>query len=142
MDKTETTTLPAPAGSYENRGELLEIPVTLKVSQYSLASILNTAIEGGINYWCTNAWVGSKAIDKAPDECWNEYICRNVAHGGTLFIYDEKNEAWELTRDKLLKGCGRAILSGHLTEVVGYEADSFDADVIVQFALFGELVYG
>ena len=71
--------------------------------------------------------------------------------GGTLELFDaESDDKWTLTRDMLLRGIKQwaefggdpclAIL-GNGTLDTG-EIDAEVADMIVQYALFGEVVYG
>jgi hypothetical protein len=155
-----------PAGSIENRGEPMSIPVTVKVSPYTLASIIITAIEGGINYWCSKGRLHTEAEDdegthhldtvvteRHPDEVYNEFLARNVALGGTftLYEYDEvvdSEKPHTLSLQNLLHGFVRFIEEGRARGTLDddgtmdFDLDAGDADVIIQYALFGELVYG
>ena len=51
-----------------------------------------------------------------------------------LFDIEDEEEEWKLTLGKLLNGIGKAWAEGCDIED--------DADTVLQYALFGELVYG
>ena len=96
--------------------------------------------------------VGSIAVKK-PElfEKWlNKYGHEQIARGGSLMLYDaESSDKWELTLDKFLRGLALAIESGASVTIdveSGYidtsDVDAECADLIIQFALFGDLVFG
>lgn len=101
----------------------------------NLDDILVTAFEGGINYWCNRV-----EIIKGK----GAYASDIVANGGTVRLYDmESDESWELSRRSLVRGvqifCNEnGIMSADdLMEVM----DADVADVIVQLAIFEEVVF-
>ena len=79
-----------------------------------------------------------------------EYGHEQIARGGSLMLYDaESSDKWELTLDKFLRGLALAIESGAPVTIdaeSGYidtsDVDAECADMIIQFALFGDLVFG
>lgn len=103
--------------------------------------------------------VDGVVVDRQPGEHWHEYIARNVVAGGTLTIYENAQdnrdeEAYvphHLTREKLLAGFA-AWIAGWSQQVerdfdaetglTEFDIDAPAADVIIQLALFGEVVYG
>lgn len=95
-----------------------------------------------IGYWCRRA--------KVVGEYLGEYASEQIARGGTLILYDaESSDKWELTRDKFLKGFqlwlenGMDIYHGvSERELDTSVIDGPAADCIVQYALFGEVVFG
>ena len=110
-----------------------------------LSCIIITALEGGIGYWseCLRyKWQGREKDVVARIE-----IPKDEAHEGQT--------EFDLNNDVIAKGIGRvknkefkvakyilqAILSGD-RDNDGCDIDSDAADVIVQAALFGEIVYG
>lgn len=132
-----------------------DIVVGVKLSEQDLTDVLITAIEGGSNYWCWDVRFNAigypdlLATDRREGEVYNEFICRNVAEGGTLtfFEYDNVNPH-TITRDKLLHGIQRVLTEyPHLLRIDSAEwpldnLDAESADAIVQMALFNELRYG
>lgn len=116
------------------------IPVVLKSED--IDDIMCAALEGGITYWCDRAEVVGKRL--------GEYASEQISRGGTLRLYDaESCDVWELTCDKLIEGfkCWLEAGSSDTGVLIGDEVDTSAidaecADAIVQFALFGEVVFG
>lgn len=116
---------------------------TVIVTQEDVDDIMACALEGGITYWCNKAEV-------VESEYKVEYASEQISRGGTLRLYDcEGAEKYILTLDKLLKGIQLAIKDGYGNDWFGDDArldmmniDGEAADVIVQMALFGEVIYG
>lgn len=108
------------------------------------------ALEGGINYWC-----GSARIKKMPDKSFFgvaiedqdkvELASDVVGYGGTLILRDveDPTEKWELNIEKMLNGIKMHCTNTNRSPkelIDDYDVD--DCDCIIQYALFGELVYG
>ena len=117
-----------------------EINVTL--TEQDIDDIMCTALEGGITHWCRAANPVGKRL--------GEYASEQIARGGSLMLYDiESSDKWELTLDKFLRGLTKAIEDG-APITINAEDGSVDmsdmdadcADTIVQYALFGEVVFG
>lgn len=116
---------------------------TVIVTQEDVDDIMVGALEGGITYWCCKAEV-------VEDEYYGEYASDQISRGGSLRLYDsEDDEEYILTLDKFLKGIKLAIKDGYGNDWLGDDArldlmniDGEAADVIVQMALFGEVVFG
>lgn len=102
---------------------------------------------GGICYW-------SDCVE-VVDRYLSEYASGQISRGGKLKIHvdeplDEVNTEWyELDMEKFAQGfrlwlenggdCYGAVSNG---EVDTCEIDGEMADLIIQYALFGEVVYG
>ena len=118
---------------------MIKINKNHEISEQDLDYLMVAALEGGINYWC-----GECRIVKNPTGF--EYASEVVAYGGTLEMIDveEPDEKWTLTRTKLLKGVERGMEHYEYNSVQelmdSHDADT--ADVIVQYALFDEIVFG
>ena len=118
---------------------MLKINKTFEISETDLDYLMVAALEGGINYWC-----GECRIVKNPAGL--EYASEVVAYGGVLELIDaeEPDEKWTLTQAKLVKGVDKAMdhfSYGTVQELMdSHDADT--ADVIVQYALFDEIVFG
>ena len=121
----------------------IEVTTNITVTQEDIDDIMCTALEGGITYWCRKA--------KVIGEYLGEYGHEQIARGGTLELYDaEEEKSYLLTRDKLLKGINLAHEQnyyssygwcyGHYLDTCNIDAEV--ADVIVQLALFDDVVYG
>lgn len=115
----------------------------LKVTQEDIDDIMCSALEGGITYWCNEAEVVGKYL--------GEWAHEQISRGGTLILHDaESDDKWELNRDNLLKGIAQAYEGNWFMEYGWCDGNVIDtcqvdaevADVIVQLALFGEIVFG
>jgi hypothetical protein len=119
----------------------VHIEMDVTITQQDIDNFMCTALEGGINYWCREA----KVVGEFLGECGSEQISR----GGSLLLRDaESGERWELTLEKFLKGIELYIKESGQVMIEDFnlmdfgELDAGDTDCIVQYALFGKLVYG
>ncbi len=99
-----------------------------------------TAMEGGINAWCCRAEVVGKYLGK--------YASDQISRGGELIFHDsESDDTYTLTLDKFLRGLAMFVADSMASftykgRIDPGEIDADGADAIIQYALFGELVYG
>lgn len=122
--------------------EMFEVKIesTLLVSQEDIDDIMVCALEGGITYWCDSC--------KVVGEYLGEYASDQISRGGELKLYDPYDEKWHtLTLEKLLNGVRLwYVRGGHEccweNRIDTMKIDACDADAIIQFALFGEIVFG
>ena len=121
----------------------VEFKMDLTVTGEDIDDIMCTALEGGITYWCASVEV----IESKE----GIYAHEQIRRGGKLKLYDaESDDTWILTRDMLLEGIKRwaefggdpcnAICGNGTLDTCEIDADV--ADQIVQYALFGEVVFG
>ena len=113
--------------------------ITTSVSIETLENIVVTALEGGIGYW--------SVLDNTT-KIWDKYDycdlpCSQAAfellyNGESLKFYDveDETEVWQLTWKKLIKGVE---LFGGVKEE---DIDATVADQIIQYALFGKIMFG
>lgn len=128
--------------------------------QEFLADVITTAVEGGINYWAqvleyrwyTPTLDGGSA-EPGPNGTANAYV--------TLTDLEDPDEQYDITVDSIaralsmirasLKGGGRPkgwnrtdamrVLAASSANDAG-DIDSADADCVLQYAIFDEVVYG
>lgn len=121
----------------------LEISLNIKITDQDIDDIMCTALEGGITYWCGKA--------KVVGEYLGEYGHEQIARGGKLLLYDMvEGSEHELTLANLLNGIKLAINKGYYADYNWWYCNGIDtcnidanvADVIIQFALFDEVIYG
>ena len=122
----------------ENQIEI-RAEIVAHLAPEEIDDIMVTALEGGICYWCKAAM---------PDgDYLGDYASEQISRGGTLRLYDtESDDHWELTLEKFLAGLKMYIENGGADCVVDESIDParIDADAadsIVQYALFGELMF-
>jgi hypothetical protein len=129
----------------------MEIIKKFDVTLEDMANLLVCAFEGGINYWCDKvemkkdpAGIGFDGVTLEDDE-QVVYASDLIGLGGTLILHDaESSDTWELTQEKMLQGISKGMEWGKFSSVEEMmdNHDAETADVIVQFALFGELQFG
>ena len=122
-----------------------EVKAELRVelTQQDIDDIMVAALEGGINYWCDEAAVEG-------GEYLGEYASDQISRGGTILLHDTDEDAYrKLDLEKFLKGFKLWLENGgdQYGAVQGHEVDCCNidagcADEIVQYALFGEVIYG
>ena len=121
----------------------VKVEIRVELTQQDIDDIMVAALEGGINYWCDEAAVeGGEYLGK--------YASDQISRGGTLLLHDTDEDAYrKLDLEKFLKGFKLWLENGgdQYGAVQGHEVDccNIDAgcsDEIVQYALFGEVVYG
>ncbi len=122
----------------------VQLQIEANLTQQDIDDIMVGALEGGITYWCSSAEV-------VGGEYLGEYASDQISRGGSLMLYDaESSDKWELTLEKFLNGVKLWLQNGddryHALQKDGTldtgEIDGEMADLIVQYALFGELVFG
>ena len=121
----------------------------INVSAIDVDNIMSAALEGGINYWCCEAipWV-FKCNNAWPDDV--DYTSQCLSRGYDIFLVDAEEDddngnpvEYILTLSAMIRGiekyCDEHSVSYYdLRE----DHDAEAADCIVQYALFGKLVYG
>ena len=118
----------------------MKLTIEVDVSDRRLHDIFVAAMKGGVQAWAVvDNYSWSKGGDgKTPDL---------QGFGATLTPCLEDVEdvvEFPVTRETIINGLHALARAGHITTVVRIatgEYDSDDADLLVQFALFGEEVY-
>lgn len=129
-----------------SNSELLEITTNVLVTHEDIDDIMVSALEGGINHWCAEALVQGEYL--------GEFASDQISRGGTLLLYDVKERKYEeLTKEKFLEGLKRylknpiyegTVYPGTHEERLLVDCGMIDgpaSDMIIQYALFGEVVY-
>ena len=118
------------------------------MTQQDIDDIMVAALEGGINYWCWRVVVQGDYL--------GEYASEQISRGGKLAVwidepFEDDKTCYMLDRDKFLAGFKLWLeKGGDSYDAIDYSDGSVDcgqidatcADEIVQYALFGEVVFG
>lgn len=116
--------------------------INFKLTEEDIDDIMDAAFYG-INYWCGEAEIVGERL--------GDYASEQISRGGTLKLYDaESDDVWELTLEKFLNGFKLWVTNGDDEygalqsdgTVDTGEIDSAMADMIIQYALFDEIVFG
>lgn len=127
----------------ENK-KIHSITPTIIVTNSDIDDIMTTALEGGINYWADQA----ETVGTLREEDKDLYISETISRGYTVEIHDaEEGEIYQLDLEKLLNGITYGVQNGFVEINNGGTIDTGDidaiaADVIIQAALFGDVIYG
>ena len=124
---------------------VLKLELEVVVTQEDIDDIMAGALEGGINYWCGEAEVVGNYL--------GEYASEQISRGGQLILYDiEEDETYTLDREKFMKGLKMYFEKPHpyniLEEIDNKlridtcNADDTVCDMIIQYALFDDIVFG
>lgn len=129
----------------------LNISFRVIVTPEDIDDIMVSALEGGITYWANKAKV---LEEKRVAEWGHEQIARDgELHIHVIEPFDQDDTEWYvLTKEKCLKGLEKYLKEPKYSdclEFVNHElridtcyVDADAADTIIQYALFGEIVYG
>ncbi len=115
------------------------------VTAQQIDDFVSTAFEGGITYWCFRA---EPNCDTWPDGV--DYASQCLTRGYGIVLYDSEDVTDEgnpseyiLTLSNMLSGIQMFCdLHNKSYNMLCEDYDASDADCIVQYALFGKLVYG
>lgn len=139
--------------NYESKvkEDTISITTELKITNEDIDDIVSTALEGGINYWCSKASVIGKYL--------GEYASDQISRGGELILklrepVEGEPDEYVLSREKLLNGIKLYLshpnrpynIIGLLDKGEIYletaNVDAEVADMIIQYAIFNEIVFG
>ena len=124
-----------------------KITRTVEISDELIEDILCTAFEGGITYWADNVSCEDNKDMKEVSGWKHEYLTKTKKKDAVMYIHTVDGSKPQITKKSIIDAlqkmdnpeykCTQA-LSRILEET--YDAD--DADIVVQTACFGEVVYG
>lgn len=124
---------------------VLKLELEMVATQEDIDDIMAGALEGGINYWCGEAEVVGNYL--------GEYASEQISRGGQLILHDiEENETYTLDREKFMKGLKMYLEKPHPYDILEEidnklridtcNADDTVCDMIIQYALFDDIVFG
>ena len=134
----------------------MKYTIEREITEEVALDILTTAIEGGIGYWACLLnddpdWVAArkqwKAEHKDETPCYCDTALQVMKNGKAVKFEDaeDDSEVWELTMDKFLNGI-KLYEEKHGRNVTKMmddgDFDAEDADCVIQYGLFNEVVFG
>lgn len=130
--------------------EVVKVALEIVLTQEDIDDIMCGALEGGINYWCDEAKVMGGYL--------GEYGSEQIARGGKLRLHlpepfdKDDTEYYELDLEKFKKGVELWAITpvgcNRLEQIDGKirfdtcNADAIVCDAIIQYALFGDVIFG
>ena len=130
--------------------EVVKVALEIVLTQEDIDDIMCGALEGGINYWCDEAKVMGGYL--------GEYGSEQIARGGKLRLHlpepfdKDDTEYYELDLEKFKKGVELWAITpvgcNCLEQIDGKirfdtcNADALVCAAIIQYALFGDVIFG
>ena len=118
---------------------------TFDYSDEDMLDIISSAVYD-IGYWAcinndTEEW--DEARKEIPDGTFEDRMYYLLENGQEIEMIDaeDSDEIWHLTLDKLLNGIKLAIQNGYWNGKID-DIDGEVGDIIFQYALFEEIVFG
>lgn len=119
---------------------------TFNFSDEDMIDIISSAVYD-IGYWGgvhdTNEYYEARDELNKEDRTYEDILLRMLKKGDKILMYDVEDEfeTWDLTLDKLLNGIKLTIENGYWNGDID-KIDGEVGDIIFQYALFNEIVYG
>lgn len=125
----------------QETGFEISYETSVVITNENLDDIMAAALEGGINHWCKKIEVFGEPLGERTSD--------QISRGGVLILHgSESDHEWALTRNDLLQGLRLWLANGMSIDHGVCEGsfdssvvDSIEADCIIQYALFGKVVY-
>lgn len=125
---------------------------TIEISDDRLSDLLCNAFEGGVGYWLQiQGYKMPKTKPVLKDPYWEaRHIWVPLSEGGAMLCGEDSegdgtfSTKHELNKDKLFYGLGimAAKYPKHYANIISENDDATTADVLIQCALLGEIIYG
>lgn len=139
----------------------MKYEIKRELSVEIIKDILTTAIEGGIGYWAvlcndTPEWEAAREVCRQQmndTPCYCDTAYELLSTGKSIRFVDNEaddydnpkdDEVWYLTWNKFIQGCqGWEKWSGKALPrtVEDGDFDAEDADVLIQMALFNDIIF-
>ena len=124
----------------------LTITKDVIIKESDIDDIMCTALEGGITYWCIDA---KPTAENWPEKYGVKWLHEIISRGGEIILTDEDDVKYRLTKHHFLTGLQQFVNEFNCTlepcnggyNIDTSEIDASGADLIIQYALFGELVF-
>ena len=112
-----------------------KIEKELKITTENIVDCVLSCEAGGFDYW------GELCSDEKDYEAARQRLAEILESGGKLTVYDrEDDKDHELTLEKLLNGWKKYAEDHNADDFDEY--DGISADCIMQYAIFGDVIYG
>ena len=119
----------------------------LEISDELIEHILCSAFEGGITYWANNVSCEDNKDMKEVGGWKHEYLTKTRKRDAVMYIHTMQGGKVKITKNLIIEAlqqmddpeykCTKA-----LNRLLNDGWDAYDADIVVQTACFGEVVYG
>ena len=120
----------------------------LEISDELIEDILCTAFEGGITYWADNISCEDNKDMKKVGGWKHKYLTKTKKKDAVMYIHEsETGEKYPITKKLIIDALQKMDTPEYkytkaLDRILNEQYDADDADIVVQTACFGEVVYG
>ncbi len=116
------------------------VNVLMGITEADIENVVVSSFECGSNYWLGLDNSKPEWNDKPKGEPVATWATKLLIEGKEIHLYDieDNNDKWILTLEKLYEGIKLFQADKHSDKD---DWDSIDADCIIQYALFSEIVY-
>lgn len=121
-----------------------EAVIKVALTESDIETIIVNGFEGGCNYWLgLDNGDRQEWTEKPSDEPNSTWATKLLLEGKTVHLFDieDEDEKWELTLDKLIAGFSQNANERPFDSNLE-NGDASTSDCIIQYALFGKIVYG
>ena len=120
---------------------------TVEISDELIENILCSAFEGGITYWANNVSCHNREDMKKVGGWKHKYLTKTKLKDAKLIIHTIDGGEVAITEKSIIDALQKMDSPKYkytkaLSRILKWEYDSDDADIVVQTACFGEVVYG
>ena len=113
--------------------------VQTEIPLESVKDLIISAFEGGSNYWYSDLRPDSK---RTTIRFWHAEL--PFRKGRAVYFKDSEGEEYKLDLDAIERGLGvmAAKYPRHMSRLVTGHYDGYTADVLLQCAVLGDVIYG
>ena len=128
--------------------EMNIINIRREISDEMIEYLLCSAFEGGITYWANNVSCEDNKDMKKVGGWKHEYLTKTKKKDAVMYIHDtESEEKYPITKKSIIDALQKMDTPEYkytkaLNRILNGQWDAYDADIVVQTACFGEVVYG
>ena len=119
----------------------------IEISDELIEDILCTAFEGGITYWANNISCHDNKDMKKVGGWKHEYLTKTKKKDAKLIVHTISGGEVTVTKKSIIDALQKMDTPEYkytkaLDRILSEQYDADDADIVVQTACFGEVVYG
>jgi len=120
----------------------------IEISDELIEDILCSAFEGGITYWANNISCEDNKDMKKVGGWKHEYLTKTKKKDAVMYIHEsETGEKYPITKKLIIDALQKMDTPEYnytkaLNRILSEQYDADDADIVVQTACFGSVVYG
>jgi len=141
----------------------IEVTKKVVIEQSDISNLLATALYDGITYWCPKFEVNGKLADDGRD--YEDKVAEHLFKGGKVTFYEDEGEEGNeedfiehtVSLDDFVKGIGTYLRDGgnpsclteesrggkeQVTAIEWGDIDAIEADAMIQYICFREVIYG